>query len=112
MGHHGSLPRGQTGHFFEVGGLNELQPVTCNDIDFCMQLAARGYRIVWTPWSLVEHRGLATRVPDHHSKSQQNQVSAELDRLRQDWGVAVLYDPWLNPNLKWADDGVHLRSPR
>ena len=50
--------------FFEVGGLNEGLPVTYNDVELCLRLTAQGYRTVWTPAALLEHRELASRSPD------------------------------------------------
>ena len=94
--------------FFKVGGLNESLPIAYNDVDFCLRLAAHGYRTVWTPWSLVEHHELATRPPDH-SPERREKTQEELDHLRRDWGGLVLHDPWLNPNLELAGEKLGLR---
>ena len=84
--------------FFAVGGLNEALPVAYNDVDLCLRLTAHGYRIVWTPWAVVEHRELASRVPDH-APERRDQTREELDRLVRDWGRLALHDPFLNGNL-------------
>jgi O-antigen biosynthesis protein len=98
--------------FFGVGGLNEGLPVAYNDVDLCLRLTAHGYRIVWTPWSLVEHRELASRPPDH-TDGRRDQAREELDRLRRDWGYLVLHDPFLNQNLHLMNDRLCFRrSPR
>ena len=102
--------------FLAVGGLNEALPVAYNDVDFCLRLTANGYRLVWTPWSVLEHRELASRPPDH-SPARQAQAREERDRLLRDWGSLVLLDPFLNPNLHLLDEQPslsstgHLRSP-
>ena len=85
--------------FWEVGGLNEALPVAYNDVDLCMRLTAFGYRIVWTPRAVLEHRELGSRLPDHLPE-QQARAREELDRLVRDWGQLVLFDPYLNPNLQ------------
>ena len=89
--------------FFAVGGLNEALPVAYNDVDFCLRLTACGYRIVWTPWSVLEHRELASRPPDH-SPGRKAAVHEERTRLLRDWGSLALRDAFLNPNLRLSDE--------
>jgi GT2 family glycosyltransferase/glycosyltransferase involved in cell wall biosynthesis len=89
--------------FFDVGGLNEALPVAYNDVDLCLRLTAHGYRIIWTPWSVVEHREMASRPPDH-SSGRRNQAKEERNRLLRDWGCLVMHDPFLNPNLHLVDE--------
>ena len=36
----------------EVKGLDEKFAVAFNDVDFCIQVRDKGYRIVWTPYAL------------------------------------------------------------
>ncbi len=92
--------------FFAVGGLNEALPVSCNDVDLCMRLTAFGSRIVWTPWSVVQHREFGSRAPDH-SVARRELAAEELERLRRDWGALLAYDPFLNPNYE-----LHRENPR
>ena len=89
--------------FAAVGGLNEALPVACNDVDLCLRLTASGYRIVWTPWSVVEHRELASRPPDHSSE-RQAAAGEELARLQRDWGALMQFDPYLHPALELEAD--------
>ena len=89
--------------FFAVGGLNEALPVAYNDVELCLRLTAHGYRIVWTPWAVVEHREMASRPPDS-SPGRKAQVEEERDRLMRDWGALVLQDPFMNPNLRLLDE--------
>ena len=89
--------------FFRLGGLNEALPVAYNDVDYCLRLTASGYRIIWTPWSVLEHREMASRPPDH-APARQAAVGEERARLLRDWGGLVLQDPFLNPNLALVDE--------
>ena len=89
--------------FFAVGGLNEALPVAYNDVDLCLRLTAHGYRIIWTPWSVMEHREMASRPPDH-SAGRLVQAREERDRLLRDWGGFVTQDPFMNPNLGLLDE--------
>lgn len=96
---------------FEVGGLNEGLPVIYNDVDLCLRLTALGYRTVWTPAALLEHRELASRSPDHVG-ARREQVREELNRLVRDWGNLVRYDSYLNPNFDLTDEQLLFhRSP-
>ncbi len=94
--------------FFEVGGLNEGLPVAYNDIDLCMRLTAQGYRIVWTPAALLEHRELASRPPDHVGPRRE-QSQEERNRLARDWGTLIERDPFLNPNFNLTDERLQFR---
>ena len=96
--------------FFAVGGLNEALPVACNDVDFCLRLTANGYRLIWTPWSVLEHRELGSRPPDH-STARKHAAAEELDRLHRDWGVLVQSDPFLHPALELIDEQPCFRLP-
>jgi GT2 family glycosyltransferase len=95
--------------FFDVGGLNEALPVAYNDVDLCLRLTAHGYRIIWSPWSVVEHREMASRPPDH-SAGRRDQAKEERNRLLRDWGNLVMHDPFLNPNLHLVDEHPCLQS--
>jgi GT2 family glycosyltransferase len=99
--------------FFAVGGLNEVFALSYNDVDLCLRLTAAGYRIVWTPWSVLEHRELASRPPDH-SPSRRDAADAELRRLQADWGAFVQSDSYLHPALELVDERpcFRLADPR
>ena len=97
--------------FFAVGGLNEVFTSSYNDVDFCLRLTASGYRIVWTPWSVLEHRELATRPADH-SPERRAAAAAELHRLQADWGAFVQSDVTLHPSLELIDEQPHFVLPR
>ena len=89
--------------FEAVGGLNEALPVAYNDVDLCLRLTAQSYRLVWTPWSVVEHRELTSRPPDHLGP-RRVQAQEERNRLLRDWGALALHDPFFNPNLRLVDE--------
>ena len=66
--------------FDEVGGLDEALPVDFNDVDFCLRLRARGYRIVFTPYAELVHHESA-------SFGRRVQSAQELTLMRQRWGA-------------------------
>ena len=41
--------------YFEVGGLSNIFPLSCNDVDLSLKLLDRGYRIIWTPFVRLFH---------------------------------------------------------
>ncbi len=61
VGRHRRLPRGEAPVYDEVGGLDEARfAVGYNDVDFCLKVAAAGYRNLWTPFAeLVHHESLS-----------------------------------------------------
>lgn len=79
--------------FEEVGGFSEEFSLNYNDVDFCLKLHQRGYRIVYVPEAVLYHY-------ESLSKEGAGGVSAEeLDRFHNKWGQHYLVDPYYNPNL-------------
>ena len=51
--------------FDAVGGFDETNlAVTFNDVDLCLRIGERGWRVVWTPFAELYHLESATRGPD------------------------------------------------
>ena len=92
--------------FVQVGGLNEALPVAYNDVELCLRLTVEGYRTVWTPLAVLEHRELASRPPDHLG-ARREQSRRELERLHRDWGSLVFHDPFLTPHFDLTGDALH-----
>jgi len=85
--------------FDAVGGLEaEHLAVTHNDIDLCLRVRARGWRVVCTPRAELYHREAASRGADD-SGEQRDRVQRECAYLVQRWGAVAEHDPTLNPNL-------------
>ncbi len=84
--------------FEEVGGLDESLEVAFNDIDFCLRLAQRGYRNVWTPWAELYHYESATRGYED-SPQKKERFDGEVAKMQARWGRSLLWDPAYNPNL-------------
>src|SRR5579872_1562736 len=87
----------------EVGGFDEGLAVAFNDVDFCLKIRQRGYRIVWTPYSVLYHHESASR--GYHVSQQ------EVERMKQRWADVLNADPFYNPNLSLAHGaGYKLRN--
>ena len=85
--------------FQDLGGLDGMRfPVNFNDVDFCLRLRARGYRIIMTPHAKLTHHESASRgqdlAPDAASRHKR-----ELYNLRLHWGEALGNEPFYSPLL-------------
>ena len=82
--------------FDEAGGLDEALPEAFNDVDYCLRVRARGYRVIYTPLAQLSHREGGTR----------GRRIPEPDRrvFVERWGdERTLRDPYLNPNVLWPN---------
>ena len=92
--------------FAEVGGFNEQDlPVAWNDVDYCLRLRERGYRVVFTPYALLYHR---------ESQSRDGAVKdpGEIAFMKARWKTLIDRDPYYNPNLSCRDGEFRLRTER
>jgi glycosyltransferase involved in cell wall biosynthesis len=129
------MPRGQTGYFdrgalqqnycavtaacmlvrkkaFEdLGGFDERNlAVSFNDVDFCLRLLERRWRVVWTPYANLTHRESASRGRER-TKTQQAQFFREATYMQETWGVRLQCDPFYNPNLSLNMPGFDFAFP-
>jgi GT2 family glycosyltransferase len=97
--------------FKEVGGLNEKHlKVAFNDVDLCLRIRERGYRIVWTPYAELYHLESASRGSDNTLKKYLR-LRHELNYMKSRWGDTLLNDPYYNPNLTIEYEDFSLAFP-
>jgi glycosyltransferase involved in cell wall biosynthesis len=77
--------------FEEVGGLSPAYALNFNDIDYCMKLRFRGYRVVFTPFAELFHFETSSR--------QRVVTREEIELFQEQWGGRVFHDPYYNPNF-------------
>ena len=97
--------------FEELGGFDEENlGVSFNDIDLCLRLTERGYRIVWTPYANLIHHESASRG---HQRTREEQMEFEraVDYMQTTWGAELMHDPFYNPNLSLNPPGFELAFP-
>ncbi|HEY3744126.1 MAG TPA: glycosyltransferase family 2 protein [Bryobacteraceae bacterium] len=82
--------------FAESGGFDESFPVSYSDLDLCLRLIGKGYRIVWTPYAELLHLESASRGS---SESRWRKEQADRDRFCARWQHEMDNDPFFNPNL-------------
>jgi GT2 family glycosyltransferase len=93
--------------FFEVGGLDESLPIAFNDIDLCLRLGDRGYRIIWTPFAELVHYESVSRGYDTTPEKQAIALS-EYQHLCRVWASVLDSDPFRNRNLIYGWDNIEL----
>ncbi len=84
--------------FDEVGGFDERLGMALNDVDLCLRLREKGYRIVWTPYAELYHRESATRG-SYDTAEKRQRLREETEYLRRRWGARLERDPYYSPNL-------------
>ena len=84
-----------------VGGLDEANfAVAYNDVDFCLRLREKGWRIVWTPYAELYHHESKSRGSDEEDPAKKARFAKEQARLYEVHGKQnILHDPYYNPNL-------------
>lgn len=87
--------------FEEVGGFDERLPRAYSDLDFCLKIREKGYRIVWTPEAEFYH---------DECEAANESDSEEVEYLKRRWGKALEIDPYYSPNLtvKYEDMGYRV----
>lgn len=76
----------------QVGWMDEKLAIDFNDIDFCLRLAAAGYRVAYTPYAeLYHYEGASIR--------RNAQSPEEIKLFCSRWETVLQNDPYYNPNL-------------
>jgi glycosyltransferase involved in cell wall biosynthesis len=97
--------------FEELEGFDEENlGVTFNDIDFCLRLTQRGYRVVWTPYANLIHHESASRGHQRTTEEQTEFLRAA-DYMQTTWGAQLMHDPFYNPNLSLNPPGFEIAFP-
>lgn len=97
----------RTSLFRDVGGFDEENfPVGYNDVDYCLKLLAKGFRIVQTPDTLLRHHQSASRGKMFHPDAEYGSRR----ELRCRWLPILRLDPYYNPNLSRHDEHFCVRT--
>jgi GT2 family glycosyltransferase len=90
--------------FDEIGGFDALDfPNGFYDVDYCLRLRERGYRVTWTPH--VELVGDGKTVTE---KIIEKRDSKEVKAFREKWKSFLENDPYYNPNLSLEREDMSL----
>jgi GT2 family glycosyltransferase len=78
--------------FEAVGGFDDQDlQVAFNDVDLCLKVGRSGYRIVWTPDSVAEHRESLSRGDDMRP-DQQSRFFRENETMLRRWEGVIAND--------------------
>ena len=111
VGGDGGLPGDAGNDCTEVGELDEQDlEVAFNDIDLCLRIRRRSYRIVWTPYAELYHHESATRGSDL-DPDQIERFHSEVYQMKRRWGATLQNDPYYNPNLRLEAPEFRLAFP-
>jgi GT2 family glycosyltransferase len=98
--------------FDSVGGLDaDNLAVAYNDVDLCLRVRERGWRVIWTPFAELYHLETASR-PFDLSPEQFDRYQREVGYMRARWGALLDEDPFYGPNFSLRDGHYQLAAPR
>lgn len=86
--------------FEEVGGFDEkLFEVAFNDVDLCMKIRKKGYKVIWTPYAELYHYESKSRGYEDTPEKKQR-FKREVLNFKNRWAKELEQgDPFYNPNL-------------
>lgn len=95
--------------FDEIGGFEEELAVAWNDVDLCLRIRERGYRIVYVPHALLYHFESKSRGPVDTPEKQERELN-EIAFLQRRWQCAERDDPYYSPNLSLIGEDYAIRA--
>jgi GT2 family glycosyltransferase len=98
--------------FEEVKGFDEVNlRVAFNDIDYCMKLGEKGYRLIYTPYATLYHFESKSRGLDT-TEAQLKRHDAEMAVFQTRWQHRLSHDPFYNAHFdRYARPFTRLRAP-
>lgn len=101
--------------FEEVDGFDEQRfAVSFNDVDLCLKIGIRGYKVVWTPYATVVHHGSASQKAgggDVVAQAMQVQrFEAEHRAMLAKWLPTLANDPAYNRHLSLQPPGYEVET--
>ncbi len=79
-------------------GLDEAFTVAYNDVDFCLRLQEKGFRIVYDAYAELYHYESKSRGYED-TEEKQKRLQKEMDLLKERWPERMKRDPYYNDNL-------------
>lgn len=81
----------------KIGGFDKNLAISFNDVDYCLKIRQKGYRIVYTPLSkLYHHESISLgKVELQQRKINEN----ETEYMKKKWGKLLTNDPYFHPNF-------------
>ena len=88
----------------EVGGFDDERfPVLFNDVDLCLKVRERRYKVVWTPYATVVHHGSVSQNSEKVSAKKVERIRREHAAMAERWIGPMAEDPAYNRHLSLTD---------
>ena len=92
--------------FRECDGFDEdALPIAYQDVDLCLKLRQRGYRVLVTPHARLYHHEATSKRPEDKDPS-----PSETMAFKARWKAIIENDPFYNPNLTRSDENYSYRK--
>jgi GT2 family glycosyltransferase len=95
--------------FYEIGGFDEQLAVAFNDVDLCLRVRERGYRVVYVPHAVLYHFESKTRGADDTPEKVARDMR-ERAFMQKRWQCAERDDPYYSPHLSLAREDYSIRA--
>jgi GT2 family glycosyltransferase len=93
-----------------VGGFSEELSHAFNDVDLCLKIQKKGYRIAYTPFARAYHHESISRGFET-SRKKRERFNNEIRFMQQRWGQVLQQgDPYYNPNLTLVKEDFSLAT--
>ncbi len=83
--------------FNAIGGFCRELSVAYNDVDLCLKLRQRGFRVLVDPDIMLIHKESRTRGSDK-TGARANRLEEEASLMRERWASELANDPYYSPN--------------
>ncbi len=95
--------------FLSVGGFDsENLKIALNDVDFCLKIREKGYKVIYTPYAQLYHYESKSRGYED-TPEKKARLQNEGKYLLNKWRSLIQFDPFYNPNLTLDREDVSLR---
>ena len=96
--------------YHEIGGMPEDFAVAFNDIDMCLELGKKGYKVVYNPYAELYHYESKSRGTEN-TPEKKARFNSEIDLFKKKWPEILKNgDPYYNPNLTLFSQDFSLRK--
>ncbi len=88
--------------YHAVHGMDAIRfAVSYNDIDLCLKVREKGYRVVWTPYATLVHHGSVSQKSDP-DPGKIRRFQSERTQMLKKWMPQIAQDPAYNRHLSLA----------
>ncbi len=83
-----------------VGGMDQHKyPVLFSEVDLCLKVTQKNYKVVWTPWVTLQQNGVGSMVRQRSKIVSEAAISFEITNIYQHWLPKLTADRHYHPYL-------------